>query len=107
MAPIRKKKKQCLFADVLLESDSEEVWFFSESGSEDTEQHIFSESSDYDDNSVSTCRQWTPIDVKNPPSPPPRFVFTATPGIKVPMTEDENCVQYYYRKSGNLCCAVQ
>ncbi|KAH7980095.1 hypothetical protein HPB49_013024 [Dermacentor silvarum] len=56
--------------------ESEEVRFFSKNGNDDIDQHIVSESSDSDD-SVSTCWRWTLIDVKNPPSPPPRDSWKA------------------------------
>lgn len=91
-----KRKKKGLFAKVLLNLDNEEeVQFSSESGSDDNEQRIFSESSDSNNDSISMCRQWTPIDAKSPPPAPPRFVFMTAPSIKVPVTEDGNCAWYF------------
>lgn len=73
--------------ELLLESDNEE-------SSDIDDVYSSSESSDEDDD-MAPARQWVPVSVSLPPSPPPRFPFTSSSKMNFTIHDTSDIMEYF------------
>ncbi|KAM7304911.1 piggyBac transposable element-derived protein 4-like [Ixodes scapularis] len=85
------RKRVSLVDDEFSSSDDDDFALDDSDGSGESAEE-FESSSDSDlsgDEVLASARGWTKVDTTNPPRAPPRFPFTATPGVSAGLDEND------------------